>query len=310
MVFGRAARPRTPDAALPFLDVDEADALRELVAQALRDHGHEPVVQPDQVLDEVGRGFGLWNVATQCRDERRRRWPQLVSRHVAGALASLDGPPPLEGTSREVALRQVHLRLYDTDSLQGLAPAHAQQLVPGISIVLALDLPTTVAVLRDEDVAALGDLDELMAAGRRNLLTVLGPTHHEQVTARQGTRLDLLAGESFFTASLALLLPEVIEHIDPGAAPADLGVLVAVPTRNKLALHVVRDATAVVAVEVLAQFAGSGYATEPGPLSPHVHWCSGSGEWEQVSHLDDGRLSVDVGPAFGEALSEAVSRSA
>jgi hypothetical protein len=67
-----------------------------------------------------------------------------------------------------------------------------------------------------------------------------------------------------------------------------------VPTRHQLAFHVLRDRTAVPALEAMAVFAQSGFADGVGAVSPSLYWMRGGG-LERLSRVDDdGALQVDM----------------
>jgi hypothetical protein len=83
----------------------------------------------------------------------------------------------------------------------------------GVTRVLAFDLPDTVTMMRDSDVERFGGPAALREAGLANLRAV--PMERtEQVTAEDGVGFDLVTGKSVYTASLALILPDVLGRLD------------------------------------------------------------------------------------------------
>ncbi len=78
-------------------------------------------------------------------------------------------------------------------------------------------------------------------------------------------------------------MPNLIESL---LGPADLthGVLVAIPNRHQVAVHVFRDKTVLSTLPKMARFVELGYDDSPGPLSPHLHWWR-AGQREQIAGL-------------------------
>ncbi len=105
----------------------------------------------------------------------------------------------------------------------------------------------------------------------------------KDVRAPDGGNFTVLHGPSIHTASPALVMPNLIESL---LGPADLthGVLVAIPNRHQVAVHVFRDKTVLSTLPKMARFVELGYDDSPGPLSPHLHWWR-AGQREQIAGL-------------------------
>lgn len=81
------------------------------------------------------------------------------------------------------------------------------------------------------------------------------------VKDKDGSHFDVLTGGSYFIASLALVLDEVVRRYTKDA-PAPDGILVTLPHRHQLAFHVIRDRS----------------------VAPHCTPWPGSPPWASSSH--------------------------
>ena len=120
---------------------------------------------------------------------------------------------------------------------------------------------------------------------------------------RDDAAVELLVaeGDSFFTASWALLLDEAVD------LPPD-GALVVVPSRHALLAHPLRDGDAVRAVQVLLGIAHRHFAEAPGNLSPDLYWFHDGGLHRlPTEETDDGQLAFHPTDDFVEVLNRLVS---
>lgn len=86
-----AAFDNIADPDLPFMSVGQASRIRSLVRTAFAENGHDVTVFSDHVRDDLGRVFGLWNVASACGADPagETAWPGVVGAHVLGLLATI-----------------------------------------------------------------------------------------------------------------------------------------------------------------------------------------------------------------------------
>jgi hypothetical protein len=301
-LFGRKSTPPPPDEALSFFDAAEADRFRTLVRAVFAERGLEVTVLADHLVDADGRQFGLWNLAAACHAEsRERRWRGVVEEHVTRLLSSMDGPDLLGEMTPEQAAGQVYVRLYEAAGLPDtLDFSYATEPMPGVVELLAIDFPETVSLLPAHEVERLGGAAALRAAGLENLRRI-PDLDHQVLPGPNGIRLDVVTGDSVFTASLAVLLPELLQRV-LGTSDAPDGVFVALPFRHQLVLHVLRDAGAVLSLNALAGFAVDGFGEGIGALSPWVYWWR-DGSWQQVTATVDDELAVTVSPELQAVLS-------
>ena len=277
-----------PDEAFPFFTGDQAARFRELARQGFAEAGLEVTVHPDHVVDDAGTQFGLANLAAQCHNAARgeREWREITATHTARIVRGMDAPSPFESMSRAELLASTYLRLMPTADLAPMRADYARKVGDGISEVLNVDLPETVVTYLDEHIDRFGPIEDLRRAGLANLRQV-PIDEHQRVASPQGAALDVVMGDSVFTASKLLVLDEVLAQLGVTDVHEN-GVLVVAPFRHQLAFHAIRDATAVSAVHGLELFARLGHNGSPGPLSPHVHWWRG-GELRRITeHGPDG----------------------
>jgi hypothetical protein len=279
------------DADLPFITVGQVSRVRSLVRTAFAENGREVTVLGDQVRDDRGGVFGLWNVASACGSHPggEQAWPRVVGAHVRGLLAAI-GHDSFAGLSRAEARARTYARLYRVGEVSPDVFGYGTEVMPGLLELLAFDLPETVTMMRDVDVERFGGAGALREAGLANLRAVpIGQT--ERVTTEDGDSFDLVTGNSVYTASLALILPDVLSRLDDGVAGPH-GVLACVPAHRQLAVHIIRDMSVLPSLQLMARLAVNLHDSAVGPLSPSVYWRR-DGTWEAVSRPGlDGEIKI------------------
>ncbi|MBP2400705.1 hypothetical protein [Streptomyces syringium] len=278
-----------PDPSLPVLTAEQADRLRSLAVTCLDDRGIRVTVD-GAVLRGPSRVLSLESLARRCSTAESDQWPALVDAHISTLAGTESGPGPAEDV-----LRGAYLRLVPDDFLPAEAAAafsYAQPVADGLLEAIALDTPDAVRLLDDKDVTAIG-LEALRSAARANLVNE--PVDRETV-CHDGALIHLIAGDSFFVASKALVLPELLRTYVGQGPPAD-GVLLTVPSRHRLAFHLIVDEHAVSAVNALASFGLGAYqdAVGDGQLSPRLYW------WHQdrltsITHIDHETRQFSIQP--------------
>jgi hypothetical protein len=291
---------RRADEHLTYFTTSEANEFRALVRTSFAEVGRDVSVYSDHVDDRTGTTFGLWNIGALCAGVERGDWPELIGDHVRRVTTPTRD---LDDLTREEFEAAVYLRIVEAASVA--EPDHlgyARVLAPGLLEVISVDLPDSVATPSKEDLAARGTLHEIMERGRTNLRALLTAedVHSETVDGASGGRITAVTGDSFFIASLALLLPEAVERFS-GGRDLGRGVLFALPSRHRLLYRVIDGPDAVSALHAMFQSARDGFRTEPGPLSPNVYWVRNH-KWVQATSVADGRPQVFFGSGLGDAL--------
>ncbi|MCX4514909.1 MULTISPECIES: hypothetical protein [Streptomyces] len=297
------------DAEFAFFSVDEGARFRGQVREAFAEQGLEVTVYADVVADSSGRQFGLGNLAAVCHNDQRgpRVWPDVIRGHVGLVLRTMDAPSALDTLPADQIRAQLYPRVIGTDGLDRDTFRYARALAPGLSEVLALDLPESVMMLTDDALEPLGDVPGLRDRAMANLrgLPVEG---HETIEDAGGMSFDVVVGDSFYTASRVLVLDALVRQVTGQHITAD-GALVALPFRHQLAFHVIRDAGVIPSLNAMAAFAASGYADTPGAITPYVYWWR-AGTLTQLSDRDvegDG-LRIVVGEDFRDLLERLVAQ--
>ena len=290
--------PPAQDPVLTQLDVDQAAWLRNHVRTRLAERGLEVDVFGDYVRAADGTEIGLHNVASRLADERPKDRARLVDEHLALVLTP---PEQAEDLSRDELDQAAHLRLSPYHASLAEGWPSAARLGDELMVTLCVDLPQTVQTPAESFWEERGGLDHWIGVGTGNLRHVLNHEPLEQPTPEApGPGFSIVLGDSVMTASLVLLLDELLARL--GTADLGRGVLVAVPFRHQIAYRVVDGPDALPVIGRLAQFAADGWSEGLGPLSPHVYWVR-DGRWRQLTSLKDQtiRISIDddVSAAFG-----------
>lgn len=289
-----------PDGHMTYFTVEQADELRRLVARSFAAVGRDVDVHPDRVVDRSGTTIGLWNIGAMCLRADEAEWPQLIDEHVR--LVATPARDFADVTEAELGAG-LSLRLVDAGSVPDPdALGYARVVAPGLLEVLAVDLGDAVATPSREELTGRGTIAGLVALGRANLRALL-----DSDTVRSGTvgsdgrgRFTAVRGESLFTASLALVLPEAMERFS-GDDDWGRGVLLAVPSRHELLYRPIDAADARVALQHMVEAAFLGFQDEVGPLSPDVFWVRKQ-KWVQVTTSAGGKPRILRGTGLREAL--------
>ena len=278
---------RDPD--LP-MTLDQAKRLRTMLRTEFAEAGREMTVYSDHMIDDQGAQFGLWNLAANCAELPAAEWSKTISEHVQ----SLTAPQPeLADLSEEELTKSVIQRIVPLDSLPDPSWFPTRQyLTDNLVLVLCIDQPQTILTVAEDKYADHGGYARWREVGRDNLSNLVDTLPIERGRMNGEGAFDIVMGESFFTASLAVHLDRVLARV--GLADLGKGVLVALPTRHQIALRIIDGPDAGQALMNLFTFAARGYETAAGSISPHVFWVR-EGQWQQVTSFegDEPRINID-----------------
>ena len=244
-----------------------------------------------------GHRFGLSNLSVAIAKLPRTEWPGLVAEH-ARAMASTQ--TVVEPRSLEQARDMLLLRLCDGGQIPPDWSTYATEVLPGIVVLAALDYPTHVSHLTREDaLEPYGGWAAVEPVALENLRRLPAPNHFStQAGPEPDSTVHVFHSEDFYGASRFLVLDELLKTTLLVERPAN-GVLVAVPNRHMLGVHIVTGVGVVEAMRGLLQLSTTQYDASPGPLSPHVFYRAADGHTQQVSHTGpDGQLVVEVTGRF------------
>lgn len=289
-----------------MLSVDEAARLRALVASWFAERGREVSLASGHVETDDGFRYGLWNLAARCHDDEAGPvgWPGLVDEHFTVLLAAQD--TDLEAFSDEEYADLLRLRLVEDQDVPGMAedPGVPVEWAPGIRRIVVLDLPTTVVTPPRSQFERRGPVGpQLDRAWRQTASLVVTEDLERLPVEKDGRRVWCVLGDSVFTASLALFLPDLVRRFEPGA---DLthGILFSLPHRHQVNYRVVGDPQGALAgLLVLPEFTVLGFLDAQSPVSPSVYlWLNG--EVTRISSFEDNAIHVRPGPFLEDLLDQ------
>ncbi|CAM3854614.1 hypothetical protein ACXYTP_14085 [Tsukamurella ocularis] len=287
------------DPYLGLLTVRDADRLRALTRTVLAENGFEAQLRGNHLAVADGRTVGLDNLVRKVRDVGDGEWDRIVRSHLAPLLRPTEDPTGDELETRIVA------RLLDVSVGSGdprLTFDYGLHWQPGVAEILVVDHPDHVSMLGDGSVRDLAPLGPWYDRARRNLFRELTETAvRVETVEHDGHRFQCALSESVYTASGALLLPDLLPRWGPGI---DLrgGVLFAVPFRNQLAFAACSDAaSALGGLMLLPVFAANGYSDGVGPVSPNVYYWR-DGVVTQISSIAEDALTVTPPPELLEMI--------
>ncbi|MFD0364475.1 hypothetical protein ACFQZZ_23800 [Nocardia sp. GCM10030253] len=300
-----AEMPR--DAAFGFLSEGEGSRLRATVYRAFAERGYEVTVFGTHVTDDSGNEFGLFNIAAACHNATAgpEVWSELIERHVELVLRSIDSTDERASMPTDELWSLLYPKMVGDDQLNtgGDEYSYAPELSPGLHAALALDMPDSVHTLPWQSLTDIGDLEQVRARAMDNL-RALPIDQHDVIEDEDGTQFDVVVGDSYLTASWALLLDELVAKVG-GAPLGDDGALLAVPFRHLVAFHAIEGPRLIPSLNAMAGFAAAEYADQPGSISPYVFWWR-RGRWTQLTRIDDEGLAIVVDEEFHEVLERMV----
>ncbi len=283
-----------PDPVLTPLTRTQAARLVRLAESAVRERGLSMQYDGAGALVRVGSDglpvendmvAGLANLARTVATLPRQQWRSAVAAHFD--QMSPDVPPIPDDLESELYLRLV--------SAATINPAWAEQVpefVPGVLTVPATYTGRAVAMHFNTDRLGVSAA-EAARMGVANLRRLQDDVERIEY---EGAEIAAVTG-SMFTASRALVLDTVLRESLQVENPP-FGCLVAMPDRDMLLVHVLRDETVVTVLEMLARIVPTLFGSRPGPVSPHVYYVRDH-EWQQVTDHSTGEVRVQtVGALF------------
>ena len=198
----------------------------------------------DGVPMQDGMFAGLTNLARTVAGVPRQRWRSAISAHF-DQMTCPDGPPPIPDDLES----ELYLRLVCASTIEPGWAELVHEFAPGVLTVPATYTGRAVAMHFDFDSLSV-TRDEATRIGLANLRRLQDKVEHVQYN---GAEVTSLTG-SMFTASRALVLETVLRESMQVENPP-FGCLVAMPARDMLLVHVLRDQTVVTALDMLVTLA-------------------------------------------------------
>ncbi|MFC6161046.1 hypothetical protein [Kribbella jiaozuonensis] len=264
-----------PDPILTPLSRRQATRLVQLALSTAAELGLDLAYQGGAALVPADRSadnpvLGLSNLARIVAQFDEDSWPVLVEEHFDQLLEQLRQGPPTPPTDPE---RELIQRLVPRDALPPGWTADRPDFLPGL-----LSVPSTT----DDGIVTMflepADMGITWSEAERfGLANLRRMTDHVEHVEHEDLQVDFVTGTPF-AASRALVLDTVLrESLHVEHAPH--GVLAAVPARDTLMLHVIRDLSLIPALGLLLNVAARSHAHDPGPLSPEVFMVTPDFRW-------------------------------
>ena len=211
--------------------------------------------------------IGLMNLAQKCHIAAPEDWPAIVSEHLGSVLDGATEPDMTWEAVKDI----LKVRIYPDDYGAGL-PASAGPLLiskavaPGAVAALAVDYPKTVASVPPGAVDDWGKpIDGLFEIGMANVRANDRPSVQRQ-EVDGGGKITILIGDSFFTATWALMLDQFVTGESPN------GEIVAIPNRHIVGFMQIKDLSIVEGITGIIAFANHFYQQGPGPITRNIYW--------------------------------------
>lgn len=296
-LFRRRAQEPQPEDRIEWVTAIARRNLAERGIETTIEHAGEP--EDVTLVAADGQRYPLFNAFAKTHGATADQAVQIVAEHI-GNLIDARSTPAIDRLSADELRGQVRTRILPGGEGAPGEPTfrYARRFTDELILVLCIDFPTTVQFVSDADVDRLAvGLDELYAYGQRN-------TDGEPVDRRfePAPGIQVIVGDSMFTASKAANLPAVI-----GEAPR--GALITIPHRHVLIALPVTGAETLPAVEQLLEITMQVLRSGPPPggvVSADILF-SRDGEVSRVSSIDDeGMVSIAVDERLQSALEEAI----
>ncbi len=237
---------------------------RWLVAEAQRvlaDLGQSSSVLDGIALEaEDGRTVGLDNLARTISWMPRKRWPRVVR----DQLTTLQAVRP----DRRPAKQDLRVKLWPRERAGDLLEYEPLEPLPGLLAVVAAQGNGFSQEFGKLDL--VGDRDEAYDVALANVAALPRPRHtRRRIDPRvPGSWVEFLDSPDAYGAARVVVLPDVLRKLRIDF-PAH-GVLVAVPTKFELWVHVPVDEHVLDTAVAMSWVALRTFAEEPYPISPDV----------------------------------------
>jgi hypothetical protein len=259
-----------------FLDVVVAD---------LRRRGLDPQVGDGFITADTGgeepTQWGLANLAQRCNQEDPSRWESIVATHFTALQQMVGRDLDALGADFEQVRPILRVRLMPDESMGGVAIGETASRRPASGIVanLVYDFPDSTASVHEDHLAGWPvDADEAFDIAIANVRAEPPPAA-ETIDA-DGVELNVMAGDSFYVASRALFLGELLDGARDG--------VFAVPNRHVLIWYPLADLSVVKAMSPMFQIAMNLFREGPGSISDQLYWWRG-GEFVHLPHTATGK---------------------
>jgi len=287
-------RPLTVGQAARLVRLAEAAAAKRGFAMRYDGVAALVPVGTGDVSADVAGGMtaGLGNLALKVANLPRQQWHAEVSDHFDQMPRPDEVITVPDDLENKLYLRLACAAFHDPDMVRD-----TPEFVPGVVVVPAVYVGRAAAMYFDVDRLGL-TRDQATRIGLANIRRIQDEVETVQLA---GAELTVVGG-GMFTASRALVFDTVLRESLRVEDPAH-GCLVAMPARDQLVIHVLRDQTALNALAAMVSRTAELFATSPGAVSPHVYYVIDN-EWHQVTDYTTGTFHLHEVPPLTEALEQ------
>lgn len=240
----------------------------QVVELALEFFAHRAVtvsLTDEGLTTEDGRIFGLEPLRRRLAGHESAEWPERVRSHFELLLAADHEMPPTFAAAA-AGLRSAVVAAVDLGLFEGAIME--RPLVDGLGERLMLRRGALGLTVTEETVHGwLTDVDEVWAAARQNALWD-EPVHREEFRIGS-TRYSAIRGGRW-TSTRVLDLDRYLDR------RLDFGALVAVPARDEVLIHQIRDEGFTDAALAMLSHTVDAYVEAPLPVGCDLYWWSGS----------------------------------
>jgi hypothetical protein len=267
--FKRSRRDEVPEWA-QFFSGSEYEAFMTRLRKFWTDRGlvariEEGIVRIEGESDWPGE-LGLTNLAQKCHTVPRERWDEMIAGHFNSLAQTQREHRDLEAQMKdfERVREMLAVRIATYDFERGMVVSRED--IPGTISYLCIDLPSSVISLHPNTAEEWGvPVDELFAIGLENVRRTCVP-HIGRGEFEPGVPYYLLAGESFFVATHALMLRRW------QGCEGKHGALVAIPHRHAVLCHPINDMRHALAVQRMYHAAQNMEKEGPGSITANLYW--------------------------------------
>jgi hypothetical protein len=258
-----------------FLDVVEAD---------LRRRGLDPQIGDGFVTADTSgeqpMQWGLANLAQRCNQYDASDWAEIVATHFTALQQMVGRDLDALAADFEQVRPILRVRLLPDESMGGVAVGETVSWHPASGMIASLvyDFPDSTATVHSDHMAGWPvDLDAAFEIATANVRAEPPPAA-ETIDA-DGVQLSAMAGDSFYVASRALFLDDLLD----GTRDA----VFAVPNRHVLIWYPLSDLSVVRAMSPMFQIAMNLFREGPGSISDQLYWWR-KGEFVHLPHSANG----------------------
>ncbi len=258
--------------------------------RVLTDLGHSSTVLDGLALTlGDGREIGLDNLARTLSLLPRKRWSRAVRDQLTALVSMRTDQPP--------ATADLRVKLWPQEKAAALLTYTPLEPLPGVVAVLASQGDRVSHEFGKLDL--VGDRDAAYDTALTNLAGLPLPRHtRRRVDPRmRGSWVEFLDSDDAYAAARVVVLPEILRRVLRTGFPA-CGVLVAVPTKFDLWVHVPVDEDVIDTAITMSWLAHDTWSREPYPISPDIFLVSPDMTATRLVAPDCEGCDVDQGMAL------------